>query len=217
MTPRRLENLAVYRKQQVIRILGENIEGRYMDNTASGPPSLPPPQPKPLFQRSPVFASSNPAYNNSICDKDLRMGEGERLDIQTTGSKPASISGILRRRWRQQHNLRERDRRREESILYEMIRTCLSEEHIRLHLPGVNKAPENLSYHQILRISLEMLKNEEGEMDLFNHHKMVVQTLEQECLKRGIPLPEDRPLVIPPMEKHRRYAKIVIEALRMDR
>ncbi|VDM30624.1 unnamed protein product [Hydatigera taeniaeformis] len=178
---------------------------------------LSPFRPKPLFTQPPITVSPKHTYSPFVWDKEVKEGESGRLGLRTISSKPASLSEIERKRDRHEHNLRERDRRREESIIYELIRTCISKRDVRIYLPGVNKTPENLSYHQILLISSEIVKNERHEMAFFDYHKTAIQTLEAECLKRGIPLPENRPHIVSPMEKHRRYSKIVKEALRTDR
>lgn len=206
-----------YNEQRIIRISDENVEGQCINNMASVRPSLSPLKPNRFFYRPSIVASSSQSYNSSMWGRDLRMEESGRFGLRAASSASESISGIIRRKWRQEHNLRERDRRREESIMYELIRTCLSDKDIHLYLPGVNKTPENLSYHQILTISSKIVENEMREMALFNRHKELVRALEAECIKRGIALPEDRPHITCPMEKHRRYAKIVNEALRMDR
>lgn len=217
MTSRRLENRNHSRKQHLTWSFSGSDEGRSTANLASRHPSLSPSQPELLFHQSSTTTSFDPPYKCMMLDKDIRRGESKRICIRAANSSPVSTSEIVRRKGRQEHNLRERDRRRGESIIYELIRTCLSEEDIHLHLPGVNRTPENLSYHQILRISAELVKNEPHEMDAFSHHKLIVKILEEACHKLGVALPENRPFVIPPMEKHRRYAKIVKEGLRTDR
>ncbi|KAL5105110.1 hypothetical protein TcWFU_001935 [Taenia crassiceps] len=211
------ENRNSYRKQQMICNFDWDVKEQFASDGASKRDLHPCIQLKSVPHGEPITARSNSTRNISMWGKDKRMVNDKLLGSLTTNSKSAFISKILKGRWREEHNLRERDRRREESIFYELIRTCLSEEEVRRFLPGVKKTPKNLSYQQILQISAKVVNKEIQEMVSFNHLLMRVQILEDACLELGIPLPENRPQIIPPMEKHERYAKIVQEALQMEK
>ncbi|CDS38213.1 expressed conserved protein [Echinococcus multilocularis] len=126
------------------------------------------------------------------------------------------VSDARDRQAQMDHNEQERGRRRELAIIYEMIRTCITEEDIRRHLDGAGKCPEKLSYPQLLQISCGMIEDEIHDMAIYDRLVKEIAILETECLKLGIPL-TDKPHIIPPMRRHEIVAGVVEAVLKEDK
>lgn len=114
------------------------------------------------------------------------------------------------------HNEQERGRRRELAIIYEMIRTCITEDDIRRHLDGTAKSADKLSYPQLLQISCGKIQDELHDQRVIRTLFRDIEILEHMCDELGISLEKKRPAV-DPMERHKIIAEVVEDVLSVDK
>ena len=120
------------------------------------------------------------------------------------------------RRAQMDHNEQERGRRRELAILYEMIRTCITQDDIQKYLEGGPKSPSRLSYPQILQIACGNVEEDLHDMRALERVAAQCEALEQECRRRGISFAEG-PNRDALMQRHRVTANAVHESLMKDK
>lgn len=114
------------------------------------------------------------------------------------------------------HNEQERGRRRELAIIYEMIRTCITEDDIRRHLDGTAKSADKLSYPQLLQISCGKIQDELHDQRVIRTLSRDIEILEHLCDELGISLEKKRPAV-DLMERHKIIAEVVEDVLSVDK
>ncbi|VDK37450.1 unnamed protein product [Taenia asiatica] len=169
----------------------------------------------PCDQNMTTFLQPNTDFEADYEGREVFEGAPpKKVNRLINGSRKASDARD--RQAQMDHNEQERGRRRELAIIYEMIRTCITEEDIRRHLDGAGKCPEKLSYPQLLQISCGMIEDEIHDMAIYERLVKEIDILENECAKLGIPIPE-RPRVIPPMQRHKIVAGVVEAVLREDK
>ncbi|VDL57790.1 unnamed protein product [Hymenolepis diminuta] len=169
---------------------------------------------------SPNNNSSFFPYNEDIDTDDESQDYNEdgcppRRTNRTT-SAARKISDPRDRQSQLDHNEQERGRRRELAIIYEMIRTCITEDDIRRHLDGTAKSADKLSYPQLLQISCGKIRDELHDQRVIRTLFRDIETLESLCDELGIPLEKKRPAV-DPMERHKIIAEIVEDVLSVDK
>lgn len=169
----------------------------------------------PCDQNVTTFLQSNTEFETDYEARDVfEAAPPKKANRFLNGSRKASDARD--RQAQMDHNEQERGRRRELAIIYEMIRTCITEEDIRRHLDGAGKGPDKLSYPQLLQISCGMIEDEIHDMAIYERLVREIDILENECLKLGIPI-TDRPYVIPPMQRHKIVADVVEAVLKEDK
>lgn len=114
------------------------------------------------------------------------------------------------------HNEQERGRRRELAIIYEMIRTCISEDDIHRHLEGAAKSADKLSYPQLLQISCGKIQDELHDLKVLRLLMRDIERLENLCDVFGVPLERKRP-ALSPMQCHKIVAGVVEDILKKDK
>ncbi|KAL5103705.1 hypothetical protein TcWFU_004869 [Taenia crassiceps] len=169
----------------------------------------------PCDQNVSTFLQPNTDFEADYEGKEVFEGAPpKKANRLVSGSRKASDARD--RQAQMDHNEQERGRRRELAIIYEMIRTCITEEDIRRHLDGAGKCPEKLSYPQLLQISCGMIEDEIHDMAIYERLIKEIDILENECIKLGIPI-TDKPHVVSPMQRHQIVAGVVEAVLREDK
>ncbi|KAM3173985.1 hypothetical protein ACTXT7_011455, partial [Hymenolepis weldensis] len=109
----------------------------------------------------------------------------------------------------------ERQRRRELAIMYELLRLCITEEDLRNFTLNVNKRVAEISYSEILSISVQKLKAVIKEFSRINHVMKDIKRLERLNQRLNIPIRIQRPASIS-MEFHQKLAEIVEDIIKKD-
>lgn len=129
---------------------------------------------------------------------------------------PKKISDARDRQAQMDHNEQERGRRRELAILYEMIRTCITQDDIQRFLDGGPKSPSRLSYPQILQIACENVEEDLHDMAILKSVMEQCDTLEKECRRLGVSYNEG-PRRDALMHRHKVTANAVHASLMSDK
>nr|CDS29912.1 expressed protein [Hymenolepis microstoma] len=169
----------------------------------------------------------SPNNNSSFfsCGEDIDTEDGSQDYIEDdcpprranrTTSMARKISDPRDRQSQLDHNEQERGRRRELAIIYEMIRTCITEDDIRRHLDGTAKSADKLSYPQLLQISCGKIQDELHDQRVIRTLFRDIEILENLCDELGISLEKKRPAV-DQMERHKIIAEVVEDVLSVDK
>ncbi|VDO13717.1 unnamed protein product [Rodentolepis nana] len=169
------------------------------------------------------FSPNNSSFFSYSDDIDTEDGSQDYLEdscpprrTNKTASVTRKISDPRDRQSQLDHNEQERGRRRELAIIYEMIRTCISEDDIRRHLDGTAKSADKLSYPQLLQISCGKIQDELHDQRIIRSLFRDIELLEQMCADLGIEIEKKRPAV-DPMDHHKMIAEVVEEVLSVDK
>lgn len=156
-------------------------------------------------------------------DIDTEVGSQDYIEDDCPPRRANRITSMARKisdpRDRQSqldHNEQERGRRRELAIIYEMIRTCITEDDIRRHLDGTAKSADKLSYPQLLQISCGKIQDELHDQRVIRTLFRDIEMLENMCDELGISLEKKRPAV-DQMERHKIIAEVVEDVLSVDK
>lgn len=136
--------------------------------------------------------------------------------VNRTAPTARKVSDPRDRQSQLDHNEQERGRRRELAIIYEMIRTCITEDDIRRHLDGTAKSADKLSYPQLLQISCGKIQDELHDQRVLRNLFREIENLENLCDEYNISYDKKRPAV-PSMERHKIIAEVVEEVLNTDK
>ncbi|VUZ38738.1 unnamed protein product, partial [Hymenolepis diminuta] len=109
----------------------------------------------------------------------------------------------------------ERQRRRDFAIIYELLRLCITEEDLRNFTSNIDKRMENISYAEILSISVRKLKKATKELSGINHVMKDIKQLERLNQRLNIPTRIQRPTGIS-MRFHQKVAEIVEDTIKKD-
>ena len=133
--------------------------------------------------------------------------------------RPNNSQGAAEIRDRQaqlDHNEQERERRRELTMLYEMIRTCVTSADVQNFVEDTTKPLDRLSHPMLLQIGYNKVVEELHDYNTLDSLILACNALEEECRKRNIPFNE-RPRSTPILRRHKITADIVKESLMNDK
>ncbi|VDL18573.1 unnamed protein product [Hymenolepis diminuta] len=157
-----------------------------------------------------------PDKNDYALDLDGDAVMPERFGCAKSSTDKNNISANFRSHaQRKIHSEIERQRRRDFAIIYELLRLCITEEDLRNFTSNIDKRMENISYAEILSISVRKLKKATKELSGINHVMKDIKQLERLNQRLNIPTRIQRPTGIS-MRFHQKVAEIVEDTIKKD-
>lgn len=129
--------------------------------------------------------NANEGFYSNDCDIII-SGRTEKkmqriVEINNSWKRPMHCSSARHPQSQGHHSEQERERRREISVLYELLRQCISSNDVYTYLPGREKPIEKLSQLDILEISTFIVPDELHDMKVSKYLMEDIKRLEALC------------------------------------